>query len=85
VHTMQWNETKKRWTVLFSTPTSSTNLGDFKRGQDAVDLVNALNGGQSAIVTDEKPGWLGVTPGLSDAEMLKQLQGDDPAPAPAKP
>jgi hypothetical protein len=83
VHTLQWNPGNKRWNVLFSTETASTQLGSFARGQDAVDLVNALNGGQPATVHDEKPGWLGVTPGLSDAELLKQLQGDDPAKPPA--
>lgn len=83
MHTLQWNQAKKRWTVSFSTETTNTQLGDFERGQDAVDLVNALNGGQSATVTDEKPGWLGVTPGPSDAELLRQLQAEETKAPPA--
>ena len=82
MHTLQWNPSNKKWTVLFASETQTWQLGDFEKGQDAADLVSALNGGQPAVVTDAKPGWLGVTPGPSDEELMKQLQ-EEPAKAPA--
>jgi hypothetical protein len=62
--------------VSFVTEGTSHAIGFVENGQDAVNLVNCLNGGQSVSVT-ESGGRLAVVPDQSDAEVLKQLAAED--------
>lgn len=77
MHTLQWNAASNRWRVMFVGDGLSNKIGEFERGQDAVDLVNALNGGSSAVVTEEEHGLLGVAPQPSDAELMEQLKAQE--------
>lgn len=74
MHTMRWNPDIKRWIVEFVTTSTQHTIGYFREGQSAADLVNSLNGGQAAAVTEERRGKLGVSPQKSDEELLKQLE-----------
>jgi hypothetical protein len=73
VHTLKWNADLKRWIVMFVTATGQHTIGYYADGQSAADLVNSLNGGQPATVTEARVGKLGVSPQPSDEELLKQL------------
>ena len=80
VHTLRWNPSIGRWIVEFVAQGRQTTIGFLEKGQDAVDLVNCLNGGQPAVVTeDSRGGKLGVTPGVSDADLMKQLETEEAA------
>ena len=76
MHTLSWNRRTRRWVVSFVAEGRDCAIGSFERGQDAVDLVNCLNGGQPVVATDDGVGWLGTVPGPSDAEMMRQLSAE---------
>jgi hypothetical protein len=66
--------------VEFVAPNVRRTIGFFEKGQDAVDLVNCLNGGQPVQTTeDPRGGKLGVIPGVSDADLTKQLLAEEAA------
>lgn len=74
MHTLRWNSDIQHWVVEFVTTSTQRTIGFFADGQGAADLVNSLNGGQAAAVTEQRRGKLGVMPQKSDEELLKQLQ-----------
>jgi hypothetical protein len=77
---MSWNAKVKKWVVAFVGEGQNNTIGFFEKGQDAVDLVNCLNGGQSVVATEEQRGKIGVTPQQSDEELMRQLSQEPVQP-----
>jgi hypothetical protein len=73
MHTLRWNPDVRRWVVEFVVAGRSHVIATSRSGQDAVDLVNCLNGGQPVGVTEKKPGTLRAAPPPSLEELQKQM------------